>query len=79
MSADMPDGPPRGVATMAVVRWVLVAVAALVAVVSIASYFGAGRGGAAAAARRLRPYSSTPARCTRRSCRTIRASARSAT
>jgi membrane fusion protein, copper/silver efflux system len=44
MSADMPEGPPRGVATMSIIRWVLVAVTALVAVVSIVSYFGAGRG-----------------------------------
>jgi membrane fusion protein, copper/silver efflux system len=43
--ADTPEGPPRGVATMSVIRWVLVAVAALVAVGSIVSYFHAGRGG----------------------------------
>jgi hypothetical protein len=45
--AGMPEGPPRGVATMSVVRWLLVAVTALVAVGSIVSYFNAGRGGGA--------------------------------
>jgi Cu(I)/Ag(I) efflux system membrane fusion protein len=45
MSVDTPEGPPRGVATMAVIRWVLVAVTALIAVGSIVSYFSAGRGG----------------------------------
>jgi Cu(I)/Ag(I) efflux system membrane fusion protein len=39
------EGPPRGVATMAIVRWVLVAIAAVVAVVSIASYSGVHLGG----------------------------------
>ena len=39
------EGPPRGVATMAIVRWVLVAIAAIVAVVSIASYSGVHLGG----------------------------------
>jgi len=43
--ADMPEGPPRGVATMSVIRWVLVAMAALIAVGSIVSYVGATRGG----------------------------------
>ena len=45
---DHPPGaeePPRGVATMAIVRWVLVAIAAIVAVVSIASYSGVHLGG----------------------------------
>jgi Cu(I)/Ag(I) efflux system membrane fusion protein len=35
---SMPEGPPRGVATMSIVRWVLVALTALVAVGSIVSY-----------------------------------------
>src|SRR3954468_21934513 len=35
-----PAGPPRGVATMSVVRWVLVAVTALVAAGSILNYAG---------------------------------------
>jgi Cu(I)/Ag(I) efflux system membrane fusion protein len=39
------DGPPRGVATMSIVRWVLVAVAAVVAVVSIVGYSGVHLGG----------------------------------
>jgi len=41
-----PEGPPRGVATMAIVRWVLVAIAALVAAGSILSYAGVHLGGA---------------------------------
>jgi Cu(I)/Ag(I) efflux system membrane fusion protein len=40
------DGPPRGVATMSIVRWGLVAIAAVVAVVSILSYAGVHVGGA---------------------------------
>jgi len=47
--APMPEGPPRGVATMSIVRWVLVVIAALVAAGSILSYrgvhFGAARNG----------------------------------
>jgi membrane fusion protein, copper/silver efflux system len=43
--ADHPAGPPRGVATMSVVRWVLVAVTALVAVGSILSFAGVRLGG----------------------------------
>ena len=39
------EGPPRGVATMSIVRWVLVAVAAVIAVVSIVSYSGVHLGG----------------------------------
>ena len=73
------EGPPRGVATMAIVRWVLVAIAAIVAVVSIASYSGVHLGGGKTTSTHRRPSrSSTPARCTRRSCRTTRASVRSA-
>ncbi len=41
----MPGGPPRGVATMAIVRWVLVALTAVVAVGSILSYSGVHLGG----------------------------------
>ncbi len=54
-SSDAPNGPPRGVATMAVVRWVLVAVAALVAVGSMVSAFNArgGSGGKAGAPAQL--------------------------
>ena len=37
---DVPAGPPRGVATMSIVRWVLVLVTALVATGSILSYAG---------------------------------------
>lgn len=36
----IPEGPPRGVATMSIVRWVLVLIAALVALGSILSYSG---------------------------------------
>jgi Cu(I)/Ag(I) efflux system membrane fusion protein len=36
----IPEGPPRGVATMSVVRWALVLLTALVAVGSISSYTG---------------------------------------
>lgn len=39
-SLERPKGPPAGVKTMAVVRWVLVIVMALVATVSILSYAG---------------------------------------
>ena len=70
------EGPPRGVATMSIVRWVLVAIAALVAVGSIVSYAGVHLGGGEE--RVVVRRSSTPARCTRRSCRTTRASVRSA-
>src|SRR5438876_11402756 len=38
--AETPQGPPRGVATMSIVRWVLVLLTALVAVGSILSYAG---------------------------------------
>jgi Cu(I)/Ag(I) efflux system membrane fusion protein len=38
--AEMPPGPPRGVATMAIVRWVLVVITALVATGSILSFAG---------------------------------------
>jgi len=38
--AEAPQGPPRGVATMAIVRWVLVLVTALVATESILSFAG---------------------------------------
>ncbi|HET6146535.1 MAG TPA: efflux RND transporter periplasmic adaptor subunit [Polyangia bacterium] len=41
-----PQGPPRGVATMSIVRWVLVLLAALVAAGSILSYAGVHIGGA---------------------------------
>ena len=44
---ERPAGPPRGVATMSVVRWVLVVVTALVAVGSILSYAGVRLGGGA--------------------------------
>jgi len=40
------DGPPPGVAAMSVVRWVLVAIAGIVAVISIVSYTGVLRGSA---------------------------------
>jgi Cu(I)/Ag(I) efflux system membrane fusion protein len=40
------EGPPRGVATMSIVRWVLVAITALVAVGSIVSYSGIHSGAA---------------------------------
>ncbi len=43
-----PPGPPRGVATMSIVRWVLVALAALVAAGSILSYAGVHLGGGGA-------------------------------
>jgi Cu(I)/Ag(I) efflux system membrane fusion protein len=39
-SAEPPPGPPRGVATMAIVRWVLVLLTALVATGSILSFAG---------------------------------------
>jgi Cu(I)/Ag(I) efflux system membrane fusion protein len=42
-------GPPRGVATMAIVRWVLVAIAGLVAVGSILHFSGVHMGGATSA------------------------------
>jgi membrane fusion protein, copper/silver efflux system len=45
----MPEGPPRGVATMSIVRWVLVAITAVVAVGSIISYSGVHFGGAKSA------------------------------
>jgi membrane fusion protein, copper/silver efflux system len=38
--AETPPGPPRGVATMAIVRWVLVLITALVATGSILSFAG---------------------------------------
>jgi membrane fusion protein, copper/silver efflux system len=38
--AEAPQGPPRGVATMSIVRWVLVLVTALVATGSILSFAG---------------------------------------
>jgi membrane fusion protein, copper/silver efflux system len=38
--AETPQGPPRGVATMAIVRWVLVLITALVATGSILSFAG---------------------------------------
>src|SRR5438552_4387209 len=38
--AETPQGPPRGVATMAIVRWVLVLLTALVATGSILSFAG---------------------------------------
>jgi Cu(I)/Ag(I) efflux system membrane fusion protein len=38
MNAEAPAEPPRGAATMAIVRWVLVALAAVVATASIAGY-----------------------------------------
>ncbi|HXU01356.1 MAG TPA: efflux RND transporter periplasmic adaptor subunit [Polyangia bacterium] len=40
-----PEGPPRGVATMSIVRWVLVGIAGIVAVASILSYAGVRSGG----------------------------------
>jgi Cu(I)/Ag(I) efflux system membrane fusion protein len=46
------EGPPRGVATMSIVRWVLVAVTALVAVGSILSYSGVHTGSAQSASSR---------------------------
>jgi membrane fusion protein, copper/silver efflux system len=48
-AADPPPtsaGPPRGVATMSIVRWALVGITALVAVGSILSYAGVRLGGA---------------------------------
>lgn len=42
----MSEGPPKGVRTMSIVRWVLVAITALVAVGSILSYAGVHFGGA---------------------------------
>jgi len=42
---DAPAGPPRGVATMAIVRWVLVLMTVLVATGSILSYAGVHFGG----------------------------------
>ena len=44
--SPMAEGPPKGVATMSIVRWVLVAITALVAVGSILSYAGVHLGGA---------------------------------
>ncbi len=46
--AGLPAGPPPGTRTMAIVRWVLVAIAALVATGSIFSYFGFRTGAGAA-------------------------------
>jgi Cu(I)/Ag(I) efflux system membrane fusion protein len=46
-------GPPPGVKTMAIVRWVLVAIAAVIAVASVASYAGVHLGGAAPASQAL--------------------------
>ena len=73
-----PAGPPRGVATMSIVRWVLVAVTALVAVGSIRQL-------PRRVPRRRRPEQQRRARAALhlpdapgRSSRTIRASARSA-
>jgi Cu(I)/Ag(I) efflux system membrane fusion protein len=48
-TGDDVAGPPRGVRTMSIVRWLLVALTALVAVGSILSYAGVHRGGAAGA------------------------------
>ena len=48
--AEPPLGPPRGVRTMAIVRWVLVLVTAVVATGSILSYAGVHIGGAKSAA-----------------------------
>jgi Cu(I)/Ag(I) efflux system membrane fusion protein len=48
-TGDEVSGPPRGVRTMSIVRWILVALTALVAVGSILSYAGVRRGGAAGA------------------------------
>ena len=42
----MSEGPPQGVRTMSIVRWVIVAITALVAVGSILSYAGVHFGGA---------------------------------
>ncbi|HMF40655.1 MAG TPA: efflux RND transporter periplasmic adaptor subunit [Polyangia bacterium] len=36
--SPIPEGPPRGVRTMAIIRWVLVAIAAVIAAGSIGSY-----------------------------------------
>ena len=47
---DAPAGPPRGVVTMSIVRWVLVLVTVLVATGSILSYAGVHFGGAKSAA-----------------------------
>lgn len=48
-TARAPEGPPRGVATMSIVRWILVLVTALVAVGSILSYAGVHIGGTTSA------------------------------
>jgi Cu(I)/Ag(I) efflux system membrane fusion protein len=47
--AETPPGPPRGVVTMAIVRWILVVITALVATGSILSFAGVhfGSGGSA--------------------------------
>jgi Cu(I)/Ag(I) efflux system membrane fusion protein len=50
-------GPPRGVATMSIVRWALVALAALVALGSILSYAGVRLGGGGASAPSAQLYS----------------------
>lgn len=52
-SPEDPQGPPAGVRTMAVVRWVLVIVTALVATVSILGYAGVLGGGKGAASGQL--------------------------
>ena len=44
--APPPEKPPTGVATMSIVRWVLVAITAVVAIGSIVSYAGVHLGGA---------------------------------
>ena len=44
--APPPEKPPTGVATMSIVRWVLVAITAVVAIGSIGSYAGVHLGGA---------------------------------
>ena len=70
-------GPPRGVATMAIVRWVLVAIDRA----RRRRFDRSATPASTSAARKTRTSSarsSTPARCTRRSCRTTRASVRSA-
>ncbi len=54
--ADAPAGPPRGVRTMAIVRWVLVLVTALVALGSILHFAGVRLGGSAERARRGQLY-----------------------
>ena len=51
-----PPGPPRGVATMSIVRWVLVLLTALVAIGSILGYAGVHFGGAKSASSRQLYY-----------------------